>query len=91
MIAIEAMGTFFAEPIANLLKGKDKEKFINKNFKIWKKEFNFDYKLSEFLSYALCFIICLIYVITNHYLFNNILAFCFTIGGIVTLKIGKFY
>lgn len=84
------IGNFLTPRMATVFPHISNIQLYKKKVTIMGHELDLDINVHNAIAYTISGIIGLLYVITGHWALNNLLGVCFTIGGIMLLKVSKF-
>lgn len=84
------IGSFLAPRVAQMLPQIPNTHIYKNKLKILGQEIDADINVHNLIAYTVGGIIGALYVITGHWTLNNVLGVCFTIVGIMLLKVSKF-
>jgi len=84
------IGNFLTPRIPTVLPQISNIELYKKKHNIFGHDVDLDINVHNAIAYAISGFIGLLYVVTGHWTLNNLLGVCFTIGGIMLLKVSKF-
>lgn len=84
------IGSFLTPKIDTVFPHISNVPLYKNKLKVLGHEQEFDITMHSAIAYSISGLIGLLYVLTSHWTLNNLLGVCFTIGGIMLLKVSKF-
>ena len=90
ILGVSCLQPFFHEKIPVLLPKFVDKLLLDKKFRFWNEDVHLYLTTHSLVSYSIAVLINALYIITDHWILNNVLGLAFTIGGIMLLKIANF-
>lgn len=84
------IGSFLVARIEETLPQVQNVQLLKKKTAVFGHELDIDINVHNAIAYSIGGVIGLLYVLTSHWALNNVLGICFTLVGIMLLRVSKF-